>query len=90
MKLTELFESHGDLHQEKQEQIIKLLKVDEDDALDILQFALGEIEWENLSEDVREKLQARYKNDAPGTKYITPKMMQRAMIGRALIKELGL
>lgn len=51
-------------HLDKQEQLIKLFRVDDEDALAILQFALGELTWTDLSDHAQNKLLAYYQRNS--------------------------
>jgi hypothetical protein len=91
MKLKELTESKmSDMHQDMQEKLMRKFSLGDHDASDVLDFALGESEWEDLSDDVRETLYSHYEKTMP---YGTAKARSGdpyEFIGKALKTDLGL
>lgn len=69
MKLKELVESRmSDAHQDLQEKLMSMFGFGDHDAEDALAFALGESEWEDLSDEVREKLYSHYEKSGKAAK----------------------
>jgi hypothetical protein len=66
MKLKELVESRmADAHQDLQEKLMSMFGFGDHDAEDVLAFTLGESEWEDLSDEAREKLMSHYQKTMP-------------------------
>ena len=55
----------SDQHAELQEKILDMFRVSEDDSVAILDFAIGEHDWEDLSDDARERLYSHYEKTMP-------------------------
>lgn len=91
MKLKELTESKiSDMHVGMQEKLMRKFSLSDHDATDVLEFALGQTEWEDLSDDVRETLYSHYEKTMP---YGTAKARSGdpyEFIGASLVKDLGL
>ena len=89
MKLSELRplteSSMSDLHLQMQEKILDMFKVSEDDAVDILDFALGSTDLEDLSQKARERLFTYYEQHQ---REVNP--TARLDVQRCLKKDLGL
>ena len=88
MKLSELkiFEGRmSDLHLEMQETIMSKFKLSDDDAADVLDFAQGMMDLEDLSIEARESLFTHYEHQHNMT---TP--TARMDIKKLLKKDLGL
>lgn len=97
MKLTELTELHrlhesamSDLHIDLQEKVMKIFGFGDTEAEQVLDFALGNTEWEDLGQDSRERLMSHYEHTMP---YGTAKARTGdpvEFISKSLTKELGL
>lgn len=91
MKLKELTESRmSEIHLDMQEKLMRKFGIGDVDAGDLLDFAYGQTEWEDLSDDVREKLYSHYQKTMP---YGTAKAKTGdpyEFIGKALKADLGI
>jgi hypothetical protein len=66
MKLSELFESAmADAHLDAQETLMQKFSLGDHDAEDVLAFVLGDSDWEDLSDEAREKLNSHYQKTLP-------------------------
>lgn len=91
MKLRELVESAmSDMHQDMQEKLMSKFGFGDHDAQDVLAFMLAETDWEDLSDEAREKLMSHYQKTMP---YGTAKAKSGdpiLFIRPALKKDLGI
>jgi hypothetical protein len=91
MKLKELVESAmSNAHQNLQDALMVKFALGDHDAENVLAFTLGESEWEDLSDEAREKLMSHYQKTMP---YGTAKAKSGdpiLFIRPALKKDLGI
>jgi len=69
MKLNELKKiaesAMSDKHLDAQEALMQKFGLGDHDAEDVLSFVLGDVEWEDLSDEAREKLNSHYQKTLP-------------------------
>lgn len=53
------------MHQDLQDKLMSMFGFGDHDAEDALAFTLGESDWEDLSDEVREKLMSHYQKTMP-------------------------
>lgn len=91
MKLIELHESAmSERHLDLQEKIMALIGVDDTDAVEVLEFALGTRDWEDLSDVACEKLYSHYEQEMPYGVAKARTGNPDQFIGTALTKDLKL
>lgn len=66
MKLRELIESAmSDMHQDMQEKLMSIFGFGDQEAENVLDFVLGQADWEDIGDSAREALYSHYQKTMP-------------------------